>query len=283
MACKTPSVEKVVNKSEAAQKQLDRLQQMLDSRDSEYMEKFEKMISENLKKANLDDCEPLISEKQVKVEYTSEFSIDRIAGAVKAALNAASKATDKTIPNAAMSDDAIQAYSEFVTTVAEAAKSSSSSSSSLSFSMIHMCPGFYSFLYACSFSIKDSDTFGDEGISSTAIYYRMVQSSKDLINKAHFDLIKSRLDNVNKLKEVQAGYINRLINGQISLHDWEKLDAEISRIISNAIQNAGSPPLASNSSILGENLVGLIDKLSKYKQFQSVIDITNKRIEEGYY
>lgn len=71
---------------------------------------------------------------------------------------------------ASMSPEAIDAYTDVVNAVAEAAKSSSTAAASLAFSMNRLAPGTIAFLFASSINIQDDETFGKEAVTTTAIY-----------------------------------------------------------------------------------------------------------------
>lgn len=229
MACTSGSVQKVVDKTEAAKKQIENLQKMIEGQDNEFKSKFYKKINEHLKDSNITDAKEISYESNIKTEYTSEFCLDKIAAVVKSALNAA--VATQTLPNAVINSAAIDAYTDVVNAVVEAAKSSSIASANLSFSMIRFSPGFLAFLSAHSVSIFDKNTFGSEAVTTTAIYYRTMQSIDDLRSATLFNeaLIDSK--NLLNMKAVQAAITDELANGKIDIETWLKKDAAYAEAI----------------------------------------------------
>ena len=123
-----------------------------------------------------------------------------------------------------MSPQAVEAYVDVVNSVAEAAKSSSAISTSLSFAMNRLAPGMFVFLYVTSISIKDADTFGTESVTTTAIYYRMLQSIDDVKNEAAF--VESIIDarSLISMKTLQAALVDDLASDKINLDEWNRKD-----------------------------------------------------------
>ena len=188
-------------------------------------------IDANLAKAKITDAIQMEYASNMKVEYTSEFSLDKIAQVIVAVLQAVVAAKNPASPTPGMDKEAIEAYINVVNTVAEAAKSNSQSSSSLSFSMTRLSPGIYAFLMAKSTSLLDEDTFGSEEVTATSIFYRVMQSIDDIKNQAKFGLaiIDSKI--LLDMKALQHGLIARLANGNIDIDTWVTLDSKYEGII----------------------------------------------------
>lgn len=231
MTCTSGSVQSVADKTVAAKQQIDKLQAMLQEQENANKQKFYEEINLHLADAKITDAKELGYSSDIKTEYTSEFSLDKIAAVVTSALKAAVAATDPTVPKAATSPAAIEAYTDVVNTVAEAAKSSSTSSASLSFSMNRLSPGMYAFLYATSVNIKDEDTFGSEAVTSTAIYYRLIQSIDDVKNGVKFSQAIIDANNLLKMKTLQAALTDDLASGSINIDEWTKKDIAYSAAI----------------------------------------------------
>ncbi|MGF7231969.1 hypothetical protein [Arachidicoccus sp.] len=224
MACKTASVQRVADKTSKAKEQIDKLQQMIESQEADNKAKFFAQIKAHLSDANITDERQIDYNSNVKTEYTSEFSLEKISKVVIASLHAAKAATDPAITNPATSPAAIDAYVDIVNTVAEAAKSSSTAAASLSFSMNRLSPGMFVFLYASSLNIQDDETFGKEAVTTTAIYYRMVQSIQDLKLQGAFDAarieVTLNVDSYKKFKLLQVALIDDLSNEKIDLDQY---------------------------------------------------------------
>lgn len=306
MACTSGSVKTVADKTVAAKAQIDKLHQMLEQQEAANKRKFHSEISSHLASAKIKDATELDYNSYIKTEYTSEFSLKKITDVVIGALKAAMAAKNPTVPNAAMSPEAIEAYTYVVNTVAEAAKSSSKSSASLSFSMNRLSPGIYAFLYAVSVSIKDSDTFGDEAVTSTAIYYRMMQSIDDVKNQERFGSAIINANNLLKMKMLQAGLTDQLALGKISIEVWVEKDAAYSEAIRKIQQRLNEDkfdmarPFAlslrdgfgedvshsfAKGSVASQEVVrAAIQKLSaKGEAYKIVIETSEARLASNYY
>jgi hypothetical protein len=224
MACTSGSVQTVADKTVAAKQQVDKLLQMLQSQAGSDKDKFYTEISQHLGSGNIKDPREIAYNSALKVEYTSEFSLDKIADVVTSALKTLGTVTDPQVLKPALSKEAIACYTDVVNTVAEAAKSSCSSASSLSFSMNRLSPGLYAFLYATSVNIKDDDTFGSEAVTATAIYYRFIQSIDDIKNEAAFGAALIDAASYQQMKALQAALVDDLSNGKIDIDTWTKKD-----------------------------------------------------------
>jgi len=231
MGCVTPSVQGDADKTLAAKEQIDKLQNMLISDAEKNKDYFFNEIETNLKDANITDAIQKGYNMDIKVEYSSEFSLDKIASVVTAALKTLAAVSDPTSPNPTTSPEAIESYTDLVNSVAEAAKSKSTSSSSISFSMNRLCPGMYAFLYATSISIKDDKLFGTEAVTSTAIFYRFMQSADDIKNDASFGETVIDAKNFLAMKALQAGLTDELASGKIDITEWMTKDQAYSAAV----------------------------------------------------
>lgn len=306
MACTSGSVKTVADKTLAAKKQINKLQEMLQAQENDNKTKFYDEIKSHLTDAKITDAREISYNSYIKTEYTSEFSLDKIAAVVISALKAATKATDPTVQNPATSKDAISAYTDVVNSVAEAAKSSSTSAASLSFSMNRLSRGTFAFLYAKSVNIKDVDTFGTEVVTSTAIYYRLIESIDDLKNESAFGQAIIDAKYLLKMKMLQAALTDELSTGAISIDDWMKKDANFSKAIAviqkrlddqkfntsqpfvlTAAHGFGKPISHSfvNGSAANQEVVrSAIQRLStKGEEYKFVIETSEARLTSKYY
>lgn len=306
MTCTSGSVQTVADKTVAAKNQIDKLQAALMEQEAANKEKFYDEIKSHLADAKITDATELSYNSDIKTEYTSEFSLDKIAAVVTSALKAAVAATDPTVPEAATSPAAIEAYTDVVNTVAEAAKSSATSSASLSFSMNRLSPGMYAFLYASSVTIKDEDTFGSEAVTSTAIYYRLMQSIDDVKNQAKFGAAIIDANNLLKMKTLQAALTDDLASGAIDIDEWTKKDAAYSvaiKTIQKRLDDAKfdtaqpfilgmehgfgatiSHSFAKGSEANQEVVRAAIQRLSKEEEvYKVVIETSEARLASAYY
>ena len=304
MGCVTPSVQGVADKTLDAKAQVDKLQKMLMSYATKNKDDFFKEIETNLKDANIADAIQKGYNMDIKTEYSSEFSLDKIASVVTSALNTLAAVSDPTSPNPTTSPEAIASYIDLVNSVAEAAKSKSTSSSSMSFSMNRLCPGMYAFLYATSVSIKDDKLFGTEAVTSTAIFYRFMQSADDIKNDAKFGETVIDAKNFLAMKTLQAGLTDQLASGKIDITEWMtkdqaysaaivriearlKADGDTTDKVNKLASTSTVPVLKSMALSLTDNnqiVTNAIKKLSEMGgKYKAVIEESEARLISKYY
>lgn len=231
MSCKSPSLERVTQRSEKAKKQIEELNKQLSDLENSAKKQFEAKIEEHAKKAKVDDFRRLIFNSAIKTEYSHEFSLDKIAPVISAALGAVAQSLTGSVMQVLTSPKAISSYSDLVVSISEAAKSNSSASSSLTFSANRIAPGVFAFLSANSISIKDSDTFGEEAVTATSIFYSLNNSIEDLQQTANFDLAYLNTELLLKFKNIQIGYADELANGKITIAVWQEKNQIIDQTI----------------------------------------------------
>lgn len=293
MACTSGSVQRIADKSTEANIQIQKLQSEIQSQQEANKSLFYKEISAHLSDAGITDARELTYSAEIKTEYTSEFSLDKIAAVVTSALKAVVAAQDPTAKTPAISPEAIAAYTDVVNTVAEAAKSTSSASATLSFSMNRLSPGLFAFLYASSVSIKDEDTFGTEAVTTTAIYYRMMQSIDDIRSQTTFGEAIIDARNLLNMKILQAALTDDLADGRIDLDEWSKKDSAYSAAIEKIqirLNNDKLHDLQFVASVKSESSFDrtiVVSSLNKLKsmgtQYAYVIEVTENRISSNYY
>lgn len=293
MVCTSGSVEKVADAHAAAAEQVKKLEAALTAQSGADKAAFYADIEQHLADAKIHDAIQMEYAFNMKTEYTSEFSLDKIAAVVVAALNAVVAAKDPTSPTPGMDAEAIEAYTAVVNTVAEAAKSSSQSASSMSFSMTRLAPGIYAFLQAKSTNILDQDTFGSEAVSVTAIFYRIMQSIDDLKNQAEFGLAILDKKNLLDMKALQIGLTARLGAGEIDIDTWVTLDSKYEGIIQGLKDRlaehgwesaaGGETELANMHSHAAEALAA-IDKLKNMSsRHQNIAALVQERLASEQY
>ena len=306
MTCSSGSVQSVADKTVKAKEQIDKLQNMLKSQEEKNKALFYQQMDQHLKDSKISDAREIGYNSDIKTEYVSEFSLDKIASVVVSTLKALEKVKDPSVKSPATSPEAIDAYVDVVNTVAQAAKSSATSSSSLSFSMNRLSPGMYAFLYASSANIKDEDTFGTEAVTSTAIYYRIIESIEDVKNEASFQKTLIDANNLLNMKTLQAGLTDSLKKGEITIDVWMKMDQSYSEAIKriedrlsndhfNAenslkvmraqdFQTAFQHMVAERSKINTKIVHDGIHKLSSMGDlYKGVIETCKERLESNYF
>ncbi|MGB3468617.1 MAG: hypothetical protein WBA74_25255, partial [Cyclobacteriaceae bacterium] len=165
--CRTAKIEEVVDDATAALDQIEQLEKQIKSQEKEREQEFLKRIDEFLNLSGIDDEKFLQKNTYIKVEYASEFSLDKIVSVVESALKAAAKSAVITSPAALLTNDITDSYSEVVVSIGEAAKSSSYTASNGSFSATRLAPGIVAFVYTTSSTIREIQTFGTEAITAT--------------------------------------------------------------------------------------------------------------------
>lgn len=177
MACLSTSLEEVVKNSEAARKQVENLQKGLEDSNSINKKIFEDKRDEFFKNAGLDDITNGEVSQNIKVEFASEFSLEKVIPVVKAAIEAAVALYAGTTP---VTGETKKAFSDLVVAIGECAKFSSSAVSSMSFASNRLSPGLFVSLYASSVNIKDTNMFGGKAVTATMYYYQLSKSNKDI-------------------------------------------------------------------------------------------------------
>lgn len=297
MACTSGSVQTVADKTVAAENQIVKLQSMIEAQETQNKAKFIAKINESLANANVNDARLLTYNSAIKTEYTSEFSLDKIVGVVTAALNAVAAATDPKVISPAMSPTAIAAYSEVVNSVAEAAKSYSTAAASLSYSMTRLSPGMFAFLSASTVSINDVDTFGTEAVTTTAIYYQLMQSIDDIRNETKFGEAIINSKNIINMRTLQAALTDDLASGKITIEVWMIKDAAYDKAIAQIQARLDTDNFKdksivsleaeneSDQSITNRKLVSLsIERLSAMGDaYKEAVQISKNRLSENYF
>ncbi|OAV43645.1 hypothetical protein [Lewinella sp. 4G2] len=233
MGCNSGNVQNVVKNTSSASEAIQKLEEVIAAQDAGYRATFETAITERLKQAQLDDPREIGYERHIKTEYVSEFSLDAIANVITSILKS-TLATYTAGPNPALSAAAIDSYVDVVASVAEAAKSSSSSSGDFSFSMTRIAPGLLVFLYAVSESLSDSGVFGTEAISTTAIYYKLIESKQDVVKSADFQALTVAAVTYVTMQGVLLKLAERLAEDPFLVDDPDALFDKYERMVKKA-------------------------------------------------
>ncbi len=242
----SPNVTKAAREQVAAKDAIVLLQDSLKKDHGKYIGEFNAYVDATLKNMKITDADPCDENNYVRVEYTSEFSLDDIAAVVKSVLEVvAARSGGGGVPAPATSPEAIEAYIGVVSAVAEAAKSSSSATSDMSYSANKVGPGTYVFLYCQSQAIKDEALFGTESITASAIYYRVINSLQAVQKSADFKLALIDYYLLDKWALLKEFYIDQLMNGDIDTNGCRRGQAYAEEEMRKArirIKKAGLPP-----------------------------------------
>lgn len=281
MSCKSPSLERVTQRSEKAKKQIEELNKQLSDLENSAKLQFEAKIKEHAKKAKVDDFRRLIFNSAIKTEYSHEFSLDKIAPVISAVLGAVAQSLTGPVMQVLTSPKAISSYSDLVVSISEAAKSNSSASSNLTFSANRIAPGVFAFLSANSISIKDSDTFGEEAITATSIFYSLNNSIEDLQQTTNFNLAYLNTKLLLKFKNIQIGYADELAKGKITIAVWQEKNQIIDQTINSIKERLDSSKynelvVSINQSNIDEELELFDTHRNKTILENSIIQFENK-------
>ncbi|AXG72997.1 hypothetical protein DVK85_01600 [Flavobacterium arcticum] len=313
-ACRTAKIEEVVNDASAAIEQVKKLENQIKSEENIRKQEFLKRIDEYLSLAGVNDERFIQENTYIKVEYASEFSLDKIVEVVKGALQAAADSAVATNPTALLSSDAADSYSEVVVSIGEAAKSSSSTAAIGSFSATRLAPGIIAFVYTTSVTIEEIQTFGTEAITATALHYALIESNQDFAQTKHIETIqctiKAALKAYKDFITLQALLVDRLTKGELTLEEYIELDSKYAETakklrerVQAAIDDVEKPEITKNSynldwlnndlnkSILNERSLtnrmlveSSLNLLTSYgKKYQPVIDLNTERLKTNFY
>jgi len=304
MACRTPSVNRVAkNMNETLKGKLAALEKTLKDKDDTLKTEFFKKIDEALADAKITDARQIGYNSAIKTEMTSEFNLDEIGKVINSALDTAiavlgqpesKDAVAAGVTSPLLTPKALESYKGLVTSVIAAARSSSQGAGSISFSMNRLSVGVYGFLYASSVNLTDKETFGDESITVTTIYYRIMQSIEDVQMQGAFEAVFIDKAAYLKMKKAQAALVNKLTEDPpMPVAVWMKLDADFSdavaqvkaRLDANQFkENAGMAAgvRAAKPYFLEEDHAPLKNTIEKLKSrgpvYQAVIDTTMARL-----
>ena len=273
MACRTPSVDRVAGKfTETLKGKLAALEKQLKDDDDARKKDFFARINEGLSDAKITDARQIGYNSAIKTEMTSEFNLDAIGKIINNALDTAIavlndpkddesvKALAAGVTNPMLTPAALESYKGIVTAVMGAARSSSEAAGSISFSMNRLSEGVYAFLYASSVNLADHETFGDETITVTTVYYRIMQSIQDVKMQGAFDAILLAKSAYVGMVANQAALVKKLSLAQpdFTVSDWMSVDAQFSKAVAqskatmDAIQFGANGP--SKGVLLAQNL-----------------------------
>lgn len=279
MSCQSPSIERIVHKSEKAKKQIEKLVQQMIELDQSFKDNFSVKIEEQAEKAKIDDFRELVFNSGIKTEYAHEFNLDRIAPVISKTLEAIANSLTGSVLQIITSPKAINSYASLVLSITEAAKSKSEASNSLSFSAMRIAPGIFAYLTAHSISIQDIDTFGEESVTATSVIYSLKSSVTDLKKSAHFNSTLQDAELLARLRKIQIGYTDELAQGKITVavyqEKFHKIQEEIDTIQNRINSTKFSEILANVKSVESPVDYTLFDM----SQSRSILEQSIKKFE----
>ncbi len=242
MACKSPSVKRVAEKSEVAKKAIEALSKQLKDLNDVEETAFRAKVEEMKNALNVDDFSPVIYDTNIKVEFTHEFSLELLVPVITNAIKALSTtlAAGGGPIGILTSPDAIGSYTSLVNSIAEAAKSSSSSAGSASFSMNKIAPGAFAFIATRSSTLQDKETFGEESVTATSFQHGIFTSIQDAKNLINYTLVVLYAKTIVKLSDAKVLYLDKLLKSEITIAEYSLLSNQIQAEIEKNRQLIGA-------------------------------------------
>ncbi len=272
MACFSTSLEEVVKKSDAARVQVENLQKGLDKSDASNKQIFEKKRDEFFKNVGLDDVKNGQISHNIKVEFASEFSLEKIIPVVKAAIDAAVAVYSGGKP---IGGNTQKAFSDLVVSIGECAKFSSKATSSMSFATNRLSPGLFVSLYAASVTIEDSNMFGKKAVTATMYYYQLSQSNKDIEVDMTRELLLMYAESVISLNRRILELADQVSKKEISIEDFDERKATIRALINDL------KPVVANykkaNPIYSDSLHQMVNKRRENTHLASFEELKSKR------
>jgi hypothetical protein len=235
MACKSPSVRRVTENSEAAKNAIKALtRQLKDLNDAEEAD-FKTKLEQFQNALNVNDFSPVTYATNIKVEFTHEFSLDLLVPVITDAIKALSTtlAAGGGPIGILTSPDALGSYTSLVNSIAEAAKSSSSAAGSATFSMNKIAPGAFAFIATRSSTLQDKETFGEESVTATSFQHGIFTSVQDALNSPILPLVVLYAKTIVKLADAKILYLDKLLKNQLTIAEYsvlsQQIDAEIEK------------------------------------------------------
>lgn len=233
MACRSASVQRAEKKSEEALMAIKNLEKSIENlaeaEQQDFMSKIEKTMSE----MGVDDLDE-IGDKNfaTKVDFTHEFNADAMIPVITEVLNAAAIAISGTGAAAILSNPQnIKTFANLLTSIAEAIKTKSTTGTNTSFSVIRLAPGFFSFTSTKSKTITDKETFGEESITATTIYYALYFSKKHADKVKDWSTILFLIEMIRKLNEARVGLVDSLVKNELTIAVFTELSSQYKKAI----------------------------------------------------
>ena len=233
MACRSASVQRAEKKSEAALIAIKNLEKSIENLAEAEQQDFMLKIKPTTAEMGIDDLDE-IGDKSfaTKVDFTHEFNADALIPVITEVLNTAAIAISGTGAAAILSNPQnIKTFANLLTSIAEAIKTKSTTGANTSFSAIRLAPGFFSFTSTKSKTIADKETFGEESVTATTIYYALYFSKKHADKVKDWSTILFLIEMIRKLNEARVGLVDSLVKNEISIAVFTELSTQYKKAI----------------------------------------------------
>lgn len=233
MACRSASVQRAEKKSEESLMAIKNLEKSIENLAEAEKQDFMSKIEHTMAEMGVDDLDE-IGDKNfaTKVDFTHEFNADAMIPVITEVLNTAAIAISGTGAAAILSNPQnIKTFANLLTSIAEAIKTKSTTGANASFSVIRLAPGFFSFTSTKSKTITDKETFGEESITATTIYYALYFSKKHADKVKDWSTILFLIEMIRKLNEARVGLVDSLVKNEISIAVFTELSSQYKKAI----------------------------------------------------
>lgn len=233
MACRSASVQRAQKKSKKALLAIKNLEKSIEDLAKAEEQDFISEIKKTMAEIGVDDLEG-VGDKNfaTKVDFTHEFNADAMIPVITEVLNSAAIVISGTGASAIISNPQnIKTFSKLLTSIAEALKTESTTGVNTSFSVLRLAPGFFSFTSTKSKTITDKETFGEESITATTIYYALYFSKKHADKFKVWSTILFLVEMIRKMNEARVGLVDSVVNNKISMAEFIKLSSDYKKAI----------------------------------------------------
>lgn len=233
MACRSASVQRAERKSKDALKAISNLEKSIEKLSESEEQDFISKIEETMAEIGVDDLKS-VGDKNfaTKVDFTHEFNADAMIPVITEVLNSAAIAISGTGAAAIISNPKnIKTFSNLLTSIAEALKTESTTGANTSFSVLRLAPGFFSFTSTKSKTISDKETFGEESITATTIFYALYFSKKHADEVKDWSTILFLVEMIRKMNEARVGLVDSVVNNKITMAEFTKLSSDYKNAI----------------------------------------------------
>ena len=211
---------------------VDQLVASVKSQEANDIVKFANEINKYFKSIKVSDEKEILFNSDIKTESMNEFNLDMMRTIVILILNEANKLILIEDDKIDTKPDAVEVYVDDFNTVAEAAKFQAGITPDLVFSNFRLMPGVFIFFYASSVSLRFESSVSSEILSSTALYYKLIQSIDDVKNQTAIDARAIDTATLAKVKSLQISLIYAYAKDEITYDEWKAKDESYTTVIS---------------------------------------------------
>ncbi|EFA84258.1 hypothetical protein PPL_03335 [Heterostelium album PN500] len=287
----------IVDQSSEASFTIDRLRERLNMHDDEFKSGFDNESETAMKGTGAKDLRTISSNKDLKIEFSSEYNYETVRKIVSLSLKTASSPYGD---NLELTEETINSFAELVANFYDYSKKRAySRSTSFDLLMNRVLPGFFVCVGCSSLSLKEDLFFGTEIVVATAFFYKIMVSIDDIKKEDRNNTIVMKTKVIEIMKSVQVQNLRNLVDGVITKEEWyaiedrttkaiEKLQKELNQLcltrmvsqLISPISHSGliytSPPEISLENQANESL-------SNSNLSPEIVELFKKRLGSGYF